>query len=442
MGKLFYLMFAAAAAGLAAWAVTEPFAPPLSGGAAWARWEVFFALAVGGFIGAALGGVSGQMQGSRTHLARGFFGGMALGALGGVAGLQIGGQLANAIFGPQVFAPDLGGGGSMTALPVRILARTLVFIPFGALIGLVQGIGARSWPRAVQGLIGGVIGGAIGGAIFDIIGSTFGGLILAMRGVQTGEVGGPSRAIAAVCLGGAIGLLVGIVEMLSKKAWIRLELGRNEGKEWTVDAQQTFIGRSENAHVPLFGDPNVMPMHACIVRSSGNYRLVDGGSPMGIGVNGIRVPEALLQHGDIINIGGFSLRFLLKNPRAAAPSPVDLGRSAPPVAMGLPPAPVPQPQPPMPSVYSLVAIDGPLSGQRFPVQSEVVAGRESPGINLAHDSAASRRHASFAPSPTGVLVRDLGSTNGTFVNDIRVQEMALRPGDTVKVGSTTFRLES
>jgi pSer/pThr/pTyr-binding forkhead associated (FHA) protein len=287
-------------------------------------------------------------------------------------------------------------------------------------------------------MIGGMIGGGIAGMLFDPTGMVVANVQLRAQGMQVGEVGTVSRAITNILIGAGIGLFAGIVEMMLKKAWIRLELGRNEGKEWIVDAPQTYIGRSENAHIPLFGDQNVMPMHACIVRERGSYRLVDGGAPMGIGVNGIRVPEAILNHGDSINIGSFSLRFLMKD--QAAPIRQDMGRQAPPVAVGLPPAPVSAPASPV--ARALVAMDGPLAGQRFSVGvPEVIVGRDGPDISVGFDSTASRRHAAFTSSGDGVLVRDLGSTNGTIVNGIRVQEMALRPGDTVRIGITTLRVE-
>jgi pSer/pThr/pTyr-binding forkhead associated (FHA) protein len=47
----------------------------------------------------------------------------------------------------------------------------------------------------------------------------------------------------------------------------------------------------------------------------------------------------------------------------------------------------------------------------------------------------SRRHAEIAPAGDGWLVRDLDSTNGTFVNGERVNEHRLRPGDRIEIGS-------
>lgn len=48
---------------------------------------------------------------------------------------------------------------------------------------------------------------------------------------------------------------------------------------------------------------------------------------------------------------------------------------------------------------------------------------------------ASRRHAEISCGPGGWHVRDLDSTNGTYVNGERVSERALRPGDRIEIGS-------
>jgi pSer/pThr/pTyr-binding forkhead associated (FHA) protein len=429
MGTLMFLMLLAGFAGLVAWAIAEPSRPPL-GSSDVARWEAMFAFVVGACIGGAVGGFAGWLQGSRTHFWRGILLGILLGGLGGTIGLSLGGTIAFAIFGNDIFQAREG----VAMNPLAVPARMLVFIPFGGFVGAVHALGSRSPRRALQGLIGGVIGGAVGGAVFDVVGSLVGNTILQARGQVVGEVGILSRAIACVAMGAAIGLFVGIVEILGRKAWLRLELGRNEGKEWIIDAPRSFIGRSENADVPLFGDPLIQPMHACIERHRGVYRLVDAGSPIGVGVNGVRVPQADLNPGDIVNIGSYSLRFLMRG--SAVPRPADARR--PPVAVGLPQKP---PSPPAAPTFELVAIDGPMAGQRFAVNnSELVAGREG-NINLGFDPGASRRHASFSRTGAGVFVRDLGSTNGTMVNGVRVQEMALRLGDTVRIGGTTFRLE-
>ena len=59
------------------------------------------------------------------------------------------------------------------------------------------------------------------------------------------------------------------------------------------------------------------------------------------------------------------------------------------------------------------------------------------------DEYASSHHARFEPRRDGVYVEDTGSTNGTFVNGIRLtRERRLAPGDVVRIGETDLRFES
>ncbi|HEX8856447.1 MAG TPA: DUF1707 and FHA domain-containing protein [Thermoleophilaceae bacterium] len=55
------------------------------------------------------------------------------------------------------------------------------------------------------------------------------------------------------------------------------------------------------------------------------------------------------------------------------------------------------------------------------------------------DPFVSRRHAELSRSDRGWLLRDLGSTNGVWVNGWRVRESELRDGDEVRLGYTRFR---
>ena len=63
-------------------------------------------------------------------------------------------------------------------------------------------------------------------------------------------------------------------------------------------------------------------------------------------------------------------------------------------------------------------------------------------LPLATDEFASSRHARFEPRRDGVYVEDMGSTNGTFVNGIRLTGgRKLVPGDVVRIGETDLRFE-
>ena len=64
-------------------------------------------------------------------------------------------------------------------------------------------------------------------------------------------------------------------------------------------------------------------------------------------------------------------------------------------------------------------------------------------VELQGDDFASARHARFEPRGDGVWVSDLGSTNGTFVNGVKLNApRKLRSGDVVRVGETDLRYET
>jgi hypothetical protein len=63
-------------------------------------------------------------------------------------------------------------------------------------------------------------------------------------------------------------------------------------------------------------------------------------------------------------------------------------------------------------------------------------------VSMPDDEYASGRHARFEPRRDGVWVEDIGSTNGTFVNGIRLtRDRKLTPGDVVRIGETDLRFE-
>jgi hypothetical protein len=64
-------------------------------------------------------------------------------------------------------------------------------------------------------------------------------------------------------------------------------------------------------------------------------------------------------------------------------------------------------------------------------------------LSVEGDEYASAHHARFEPRRDGVYVEDVGSTNGTFVNGIRLtRERRLATGDIVRIGETDLRFES
>jgi hypothetical protein len=74
----------------------------------------------------------------------------------------------------------------------------------------------------------------------------------------------------------------------------------------------------------------------------------------------------------------------------------------------------------------------------------LTAGRaETNDIALEGDEFASTRHARFEARRDGVWVEDLGSTNGTYVNGVKLsRSRRLAPGDIIRVGETDLRYDA
>ena len=84
--------------------------------------------------------------------------------------------------------------------------------------------------------------------------------------------------------------------------------------------------------------------------------------------------------------------------------------------------------------------DGPLAGRRLEVDRELSIGRVHDDL-AASDPELSRHHALLRPAVGGIEVEDLGSTNGTWVDGLRiVAPTLLRPGDTLTVGQSSGRI--
>ena len=84
------------------------------------------------------------------------------------------------------------------------------------------------------------------------------------------------------------------------------------------------------------------------------------------------------------------------------------------------------------------------SGERIALGQVVVTIGRTPDCTVAVDDAnVSRRHAEVRPSGTSFVVVDVGSTNGTRLNGLRLEgQGVLADGDIISVGSTHLRFEA
>jgi transcriptional regulator with GAF, ATPase, and Fis domain len=95
----------------------------------------------------------------------------------------------------------------------------------------------------------------------------------------------------------------------------------------------------------------------------------------------------------------------------------------------------------IPSV-ELVVVDGPSRGTRFPVEGGVAKIGSSPGSQLCViDETVSRVHCEVRVRAGEILVRDLGSTNGTLLDGVRIREAFAAGGSVLRLGNSAVRVE-
>lgn len=498
--------FAALAGAILAWASMEPTAllPESStpGVEVVIPYSYLFVIGlVSGFlIGIALGMAEAAGTLSPRDARREILMGALFGAGGGVVGITFGNAVYNAmraLSGGSPYEPRLPANlppeARIPSVPgpivfiLMLIGRGLGWALIGAFIGLSQGIATSSIRRMVNGTVGGFIGGGIGGSVFEI-------LVWLNKGGVTNFPPGIIRFISFSATGGAIGLFIGFAQELAKKAWLVRLVGLNEGKQYTIEKDETVIGRSELVDVPIFGDPDVAERHAIIMRHGERFYIQDLGSYAGTRLNDNPVSKEVLRDRDVITVG--KTRLLFREKATERPDYVPSESYRPSTQIPVSPHVCPfcgsikdangncqctlaapgktamqsgtagqtaqltarigdQPgqdqyvtQPlqtgvPDSGKARLVAIAGPYAGQVFALKPDVTEiGRESTkDIALSADNTVSRKHARIVREGNSYVIYDEGSSNGTYVNNIRVTRQELANSDTVQIGRTKFRIE-
>jgi pSer/pThr/pTyr-binding forkhead associated (FHA) protein len=184
----------------------------------------------------------------------------------------------------------------------------------------------------------------------------------------------------------------------------------------TFDAPRIVIGRGEGCEVRL-PDPSISHRHASIRQRGTDYIVLDEGSTNGTFVGPVRLsPQAprMLKSGDLIRVGRIWLEVRIEqvmptqNPSQAT-SEIALGLVADALsAQGEPAAP------------KVVVAEGPDAGRELVLsaagKSYVIGRGKTVDFPLA-DVDASRRHVEVFRRGDHVMVRDLGSKNGSRLGD-------------------------
>jgi len=88
----------------------------------------------------------------------------------------------------------------------------------------------------------------------------------------------------------------------------------------------------------------------------------------------------------------------------------------------------------------LLQLAGPSLGKRFPLGDKTSVGRDGKADVSIRDKSVSRMHAEINFHSGNLDVTDLSSTNGTFVNDDRIETKSMASGDIIRFGRIPFKL--
>ncbi|MDZ4677267.1 MAG: FHA domain-containing protein [Oligoflexia bacterium] len=89
----------------------------------------------------------------------------------------------------------------------------------------------------------------------------------------------------------------------------------------------------------------------------------------------------------------------------------------------------------------ILVMSGPRKDDEFVIKDETLIGRSTGDLAL-RDQKASNPHAKiFSPSIGIIEVEDLGSSNGILVNNVKVEKIALKAGDTITIGKTELLIK-
>ena len=193
---------------------------------------------------------------------------------------------------------------SLSGMPLMILivGRSLTWGVVAMAVGLGQGVALRNKKLALNGFLGGMLGGLLGGMLFEPILQVF---------ADTGLSGQAtlSRLFGFAVVGVSAGLMIGLVEFLSKDSWLLMRSGPLAGKQFVVYKTPTHLGSSPKCDIYLFKDPDVEPRHAALHKSGNRIEIEDLGTPAGTYVNKQKITRRMLEDGDVIMIGQTTLQY-------------------------------------------------------------------------------------------------------------------------------------
>jgi pSer/pThr/pTyr-binding forkhead associated (FHA) protein len=193
---------------------------------------------------------------------------------------------------------------------------------------------------------------------------------------------------------------------------------------WLVD-QRLTIGRDKSNGLAI-DDEGLSVFHAELRQEDGKLFVWDSGSVNGTFLNGEKVAQkAEVKAGDVLRFHLVEVLITDPSKGAAQPLPAAIKRDLE--------------KPALPQ-WQLKALSGATSGKMYLIDGTTVLGRDAGCDIVITGPHVSRRHAEISIRSGQLWVKDLGSSNGSFLNGKRTEESVLRHGDEVKFDAVTFKV--
>ncbi len=190
---------------------------------------------------------------------------------------------------------------------------------------------------------------------------------------------------------------------------------RHQSPVWVVEKLYNIGSASDNNLV--LQDEGIAPLHARLITTANKVFLKDNNSIGGCYVNGQRITQKEVLPGDWIRLGNTELEVM------------DPSTESEPTVGGA-------------DEWRLIADGSSLSGRNFNVlpHGPTIIGRSSQCDIVIPGSHLSRQHAELKVQKGSLLVKDLDSVNGTYLNDQPITTAVAHSGDRLRLDVYSFRV--
>jgi len=234
---------------------------------------------------------------------------------------------------------------------------------------------------------------------------------------------------------------------------LRFTAGVRAGQVVQLRTALATAGRAPACDI-VVDDPMVSAIHASFEQVPAGYIVTDQQSANGTLINGQRVFRALLRIGDELELGSTGLKVESSDGFAATMFGGTPQLKAASDARTMMPNQLPRPDVPA-TMFKLASSGPPILEVLGPMGQGVtttpippgglILGRHPDCGCVVSDPQVSSRHCKIVVGPEGPVLTDLGSSNGTFVNEQRLEREApvlLSDADSVRVGALTLRIRA